>query len=648
MSSTVNPIFSQDRKSWSAPYLLGVWRIVVRVAGTILGALILSSHALAAPTITNVTLNGGSSVVVQPGATISATMFVHTDNVNWRSSEWRIATTPPGATTCVNHTDHNGNNQDFTETFNVTAPGTNGTYNAYFQTGSDNGCGGTQSSVYAMSGSVIVDGTAPTVTSINRVSTSPTNAATVQWTVTFSESVTGVVAARFALVNSGLGGVPAITGVSGSGASYTVTASTGSGNGTLGLNMTSVGSVADIAGNALTGLPSTGQLYTIDRTAPTIPTATIASNNTNPALAKVGDIVTLSFTTNDLNGVQTPVVTIAGGAAAVSGGPNSWTATRTMLAGDATGVVAFTINVNDVAGNAAAQSTTTTNGSSVTFDKTPPTLTTVTISSNNANTALAKVGNSVTLTFTASESVKATPTVTIAGHVVTPTPAGPTAGPYTATYVMVAGDTAGVVPFTINFTDLSGNAGTQVSTTTNGSSVTFDKTAPTVSSINRVTPTPTNAASVQWTVTFSESVTGVASGNFTLVNSGLGGTPAITGVSGSGTTWTVTASTGSGSGTLSLNMTSAGSVIDTSGNAVTGLPSSGQLYTIDRTAPAVSSITRDNPTPTALSSVSWTVTFSETITGVDASDFSLVQTGGVSGASITGVTPVSGTVYTVT
>lgn len=166
---------------------------------------------------------------------------------------------------------------------------------------------------------------------------------------------------------------------------------------------------------------------------------------------------------------------------------------------------------------------------------------------------------------------------------------------------------------------------------------------PSVVSINRADPDPTNAASVSWTVTFSTSVTGVSSSNFTLVNSGLGGTPAITSVTGSGTAWTVTASTGTGSGTLGLNM------VNTTGvsPALTNLPFTGQVYTMDGTAPVVSSLVRVNPTPTALASVSWTVTFSESVTGVNAADFALVQAGGVSGALITSVTG-SGASWTVT
>ena len=66
--------------------------------------------------------------------------------------------------------------------------------------------------------------------------------------------------------------------------------------------------------------------------------------------------------------------------------------------------------------------------------------------------------------------------------------------------------------------------------------------------------------------------------------------------------------------------------------------SSVRHLTIDTGAPSVQSINRADDNPTNLSSVDWTVTFSESVTGVDSSDFALVQSGGVAGASITGVT----------
>ncbi len=71
----------------------------------------------------------------------------------------------------------------------------------------------------------------------------------------------------------------------------------------------------------------------------------------------------------------------------------------------------------------------------------------------------------------------------------------------------------------------------------------------------------------------------------------------------------------------------------------------------DDTCPVVASVTRVNASPTSLTSVDFTVTFSEAVTGVTTSapfsSFALTTTG-VTGASITAVTPVSGTVYTVT
>jgi hypothetical protein len=116
----------------------------------------------------------------------------------------------------------------------------------------------------------------------------------------------------------------------------------------------------------------------------------------------------------------------------------------------------------------------------------------------------------------------------------------------------------------------------------------FDTTTPTVSSINLVGTSPTNAASVSWTVTFSEPVSGVTNSNFSLVNGGLT-SPSLTSTSAVGgapsSTWTVTASTGTGSGTLGLNKTSNTGVTDVATNNLTGANVTGAAYTIDKTAP---------------------------------------------------------------
>jgi hypothetical protein len=164
------------------------------------------------------------------------------------------------------------------------------------------------------------DAVAPTVSSINRANTDPTNTTgNVSWNVTFSESVTGVNAADFALVNTGLGGTPAITNVTGSGASYTVTASTGSGSGTLRLNLNDDDSIVDAATNKLGGTGTgtvgsggagngsfEGQLYTIDRAAPTIAATAITlpdpPGNTYVADTWTNKSVRVTFTCTDTGG----------------------------------------------------------------------------------------------------------------------------------------------------------------------------------------------------------------------------------------------------------------------------------------------------------------------------------------------------------
>ena len=177
-----------------------------------------------------------------------------------------------------------------------------------------------------------------------------------------------------------------------------------------------------------------------------------------------------------------------------------------------------------------------------------------------------------------------------------------------------------------------------------GPEYTFDRTAPTVDAIDRADASPTNASSVAWTVTFSEDVTGVDAGDFSLAATGVTGAD-ITDVSGSGATRTVTVDTGAGDGTLGLNLTDDDSITDAVGNALAA-GRTGQTYTIDRTTPTATSINRADDSPTNAESVAWTVTFSEDVTGVDAGDFDLVPAG-VSDALITGVTG-TGSTWTVT
>ncbi|MDW8392427.1 MAG: hypothetical protein RMK84_20110, partial [Oscillochloridaceae bacterium] len=156
------------------------------------------------------------------------------------------------------------------------------------------------------------------------------------------------------------------------------------------------------------------------------------------------------------------------------------------------------------------------------------------------------------------------------------------------------------------------------------------------------------AASVQFQVAFDEPVVGVAASDFALATTGGISGASVTGVSGSGATYTVTVGTGTGDGTLRLDVPAGATINDLAGLGVNNAPFvTGESYTVDKTAPTVTAITRLDPNPTSAASVQFQATFSEPVTGVAANDFALTTTGTLSGASVTGVSG-SGTTYTIT
>jgi murein DD-endopeptidase MepM/ murein hydrolase activator NlpD len=181
-----------------------------------------------------------------------------------------------------------------------------------------------------------------------------------------------------------------------------------------------------------------------------------------------------------------------------------------------------------------------------------------------------------------------------------------------------------------------------------------DTIRPTVVSSVLANPSPTKAASVDFTVTFSEEVTGVDAGDFMLIKTGAivgESVSSVNPVGGSQTVYTVTVNTGAGDGDLRLVVPDAATVTvtDRAGNLLVPF-GGGESYKIDKTAPTVVSSVLANPSPTKATSMDFTVTFSEDVTGVDAGDFMLIKTGAIAGESISSVNPVgsSQTIYTVT
>jgi len=128
----------------------------------------------------------------------------------------------------------------------------------------------------------------PEIVSVTRADANPTNAASVNFTVSFSEPVSGVDASDFALNSEGLAGA-SVTNVSGcTGNIYIISANTGSQEGSIGLDVMDNDSIVDAAGNPLGGAGSdngkftSSEMYTIIKSNPIdIITTSIWSNKTN-------------------------------------------------------------------------------------------------------------------------------------------------------------------------------------------------------------------------------------------------------------------------------------------------------------------------------------------------------------------------------
>lgn len=109
------------------------------------------------------------------------------------------------------------------------------------------------------------------IDSIRRADENPTNAPSVDFVVSFLRPVTGVDVEDFKLSTTGVPGA-AITNVSGTGDTYIVTVSTGSGNGTIRLDIVDDDSIQDTSGHPLggpgtgNGNYSNGETYTIQTT----------------------------------------------------------------------------------------------------------------------------------------------------------------------------------------------------------------------------------------------------------------------------------------------------------------------------------------------------------------------------------------------
>jgi len=221
---------------------------------------------------------------------------------------------------------------------------------------------------------------------------------------------------------------------------------------------------------------------TVDTTAPTMAITASevsdgdTSNDSTLSLTFTSSEATINFDVND--------ITVSGGALSSFDATSStvYTATFTPSGAGATTIDVASSKFTDEAGN----NNTAATQFNWTYDGTAPTLSSVSIASNNSTNTQAVADDVVTLTFTASEAIS-TPVVTfqsggaaIADTSITYT--NTSGNTWTAAYTVNASDTSGAVTFSIAYSDTAGNAGTAVTATSNSTSITAS-----------LTPTPSEA-----------------------------------------------------------------------------------------------------------------------------------------------------------
>ena len=132
---------------------IGQWfRCVVLLVLTLYAA-----EANAALVINSATVDGGATTTVAAGSTISLSVTVTSSgggtSNDWFATGWLIANAS-GPLTCFNHADYTASGT-YTETFDITAPATAGTFNVYLVAYRMDDCTGGSSSEFVLASAVI-------------------------------------------------------------------------------------------------------------------------------------------------------------------------------------------------------------------------------------------------------------------------------------------------------------------------------------------------------------------------------------------------------------------------------------------------------------------------------------------------------------
>jgi hypothetical protein len=186
-----------------------------------------------------------------------------------------------------------------------------------------------------------------------------------------------------------------------------------------------------------------------------------------------------------------------------------------------------------------------------------------------------------------------------------------------------------------------GAGNTSAASTSTDNTVTLDNGQPTVTIDQAVGQTdPTNGSPINFTVVFSETVTGFEASDVSLAGSTVGGT-LVALVTGTGPTYNVAVSGMTSNGEVRASIV-AGAAQDGAGNTSAASTSTDNVVTFDVTGPTVT-INQVGPDSTNTSPINFTVVFSEAVADFAMGDVMLTGTAGATTAVVTG----SGTTYNV-
>ncbi|MFO8022839.1 MAG: Ig-like domain-containing protein, partial [Perlabentimonas sp.] len=320
---------------------------------------------------------------------------------------------------------------------------------------------------------IVYDGTSPKPV-ITSTTVSPTNQTVIPIVVDFDETVSGFVQGDISISTGG---------------TITDFETTNNKVFTFNLNVTTAGTYTvniaenvceDMAGNNNEAADEFSIVF--DNSKPEPLSVSIESDYViNKEWVRPGKKAFLDFESNEP--IKNVVVQIHGNTVqAVNTSGNEWRATYTFTHDDnPEGEVTFSIDFEDIAGNKVDEVITNTNfgGTPVTFKKTPPVISMVSISTENSSGIYTKPDDRVDVDFTVDDE-----DVTI-NSLIRGVPATLEGGPLTfsAHRQMTSSDPEGFITFSITATDLAGNVSEPATATHDDTWVIFDKTPPAITSV---------------------------------------------------------------------------------------------------------------------------------------------------------------------